>query len=81
MHALLERNAEALTRKVIEKALSGDTSCLRLCVDRLYPPYKAAPVPIDHDDEEHRVINLSRIFEDTGTAEGLKEVLASRDEA
>ena len=30
--------AEALTRKAIERALEGDTTALRLCLDRLLPP-------------------------------------------
>jgi hypothetical protein len=81
IHALLERNAESLTRKLIEKALAGDTACLRLCIERLDPPYKAAPVPIEHDEQDKNKVITLRIFEDTGTAEGLKEVLASRDEA
>jgi hypothetical protein len=74
MHALLEREADALTLKLIEKAKAGDVMCLKLCIERLYPPYKAAPVPIEHNDESSiRSINL-RIFEDTGTAEGVREV-------
>jgi len=64
MDALLEREAEALTRKVIEKALSGDAACLRLCVERLYPPHKPAPLPIGQTDET-RVIDL-KIFEHNG---------------
>jgi Family of unknown function (DUF5681) len=35
---LLEGEAEALLRKLIEKALEGDTAALRLCVDRVLPP-------------------------------------------
>jgi hypothetical protein len=31
MHALLERDAEQLIRKLIDKALDGDAACLKLC--------------------------------------------------
>jgi hypothetical protein len=36
--ALLDGEAEALTRKAIEAALAGDTTALRLCIDRIIPP-------------------------------------------
>lgn len=42
--ALLEGEAEALTRKAVEAALAGDVSALRLCLDRIAPPRKDAPV-------------------------------------
>lgn len=42
--ALLEGEAEALTRKAIETALAGDTAALRLCLERITPPRKDAPV-------------------------------------
>jgi hypothetical protein len=35
VEALLEGDAEALTRKAIEKALDGDTVALRLCLERI----------------------------------------------
>jgi hypothetical protein len=35
---LLEGEAEKLTRRAIEKALEGDTTALRLCLDRIAPP-------------------------------------------
>jgi hypothetical protein len=41
---LLEGEHEALTRKAIEKALEGDMTALRLCLDRLAPPRKDAPI-------------------------------------
>ena len=44
MEALLEGEAEALTRKAIEKALGGDMTALRICFDRLYPPRKTRGV-------------------------------------
>jgi hypothetical protein len=40
VEALLEGEAEALTRKAIEKAKEGDTTALRLCLDRIAPPRK-----------------------------------------
>lgn len=42
--ALLEGEAEALTRKAVETALAGDTAALRLCLERIAPPRKDAPV-------------------------------------
>lgn len=47
MNALLEGEADSITRKVIELALKGDVSALRLCLDRLLPPLKSAPVRFD----------------------------------
>ena len=42
--ALIDREGEALTRKAVEMALAGDTVALRLCLERLAPPRKDAPV-------------------------------------
>jgi len=42
--ALLEGEAEALSRKAVEMALAGDSVALRLCLDRLAPPRKDSPV-------------------------------------
>src|SRR4051812_24923465 len=47
MDALLEGEAEALTRKAIQVALGGDTVALRLCLDRLSPARKDRPVAFD----------------------------------
>jgi len=44
--ALLDGEAEALTRQCIEMALSGDTTALRLCLERICPPSKSRPVCI-----------------------------------
>jgi hypothetical protein len=35
---LLDSEAEGLTRKAVELALAGDTTALRMCLDRLVPP-------------------------------------------
>ena len=45
--ALLDGEAEALTRKAVDMALSGDGAALRLCLDRIAPPRRDAPVSFD----------------------------------
>lgn len=47
IEALLEGEAEGLTRKAIEMAKEGDTVALRLCLDRLSPVRKDAPIAIE----------------------------------
>ena len=42
--ALLDGEAEALTRKAIEKAKEGEMTALRLCLDRIAPVRKDRPV-------------------------------------
>jgi hypothetical protein len=42
-HALIDRKAAALTRKLIEFALKGDPTALRVCFDRLIPPRRDTP--------------------------------------
>ena len=42
--ALLDGEAEALTRKAVEMALAGDGTALRLCLDRIIPPRRERPV-------------------------------------
>jgi hypothetical protein len=42
--ALLEGEAEALTRKVVELAKSGNPMALRLCLERLLPLRKDRPI-------------------------------------
>lgn len=44
--ALLDGEAEALTRKAVELALAGDLTALRLCLERIVPPRKDGPVKV-----------------------------------
>ena len=44
VEALLEGEAEALTRKAVQMALDGDGPALRLCLDRIAPARKDLPV-------------------------------------
>lgn len=46
VEALLEGQHEALTQAAIDKALQGDGVALRLCLDRIAPPRKDAPISI-----------------------------------
>jgi len=50
VEALLDGEAEALTRKAVEMAKEGDTTALRLCLERLCPPRKDRPVRVDLPD-------------------------------
>jgi hypothetical protein len=44
--ALLDGEAEALTRKAIEKAKEGDGAALRLCIERIIPARKDRSVSL-----------------------------------
>jgi hypothetical protein len=44
LEALLDGQAQALTQKAIDLALTGDMAALRLCLERILPPRKDRPV-------------------------------------
>ncbi len=45
--ALLDGEADAITRKAIEKAKDGDMTAIRLCLERILPAVKSRPIEID----------------------------------
>ncbi|MFD0980412.1 DUF5681 domain-containing protein [Tropicimonas aquimaris] len=47
VEAILGNDAEALTRKAVERALEGDATALRLCLERIAPIRKDSPVSFD----------------------------------
>ncbi|MGI9074181.1 MAG: hypothetical protein ACR2JB_23360, partial [Bryobacteraceae bacterium] len=47
IQALLDGECEAITRKAVEMAKSGDTTAMRLCLERLLPTMKDRPLRID----------------------------------
>ncbi|MBM2295116.1 hypothetical protein JQX09_24435 [Sulfitobacter pseudonitzschiae] len=47
IEAMLEGQQEALTQAAIAKALEGDVTAMRLCLDRIAPARKDAPVSFD----------------------------------
>jgi len=44
--SLLDGEAEGLARKVIELALAGDITALKLCLDRICPPRRERPLSV-----------------------------------
>jgi thioredoxin-like negative regulator of GroEL len=44
---LLKGQSEAITQKAVELALEGDSTALRLCLERVAPTRKGAPVNFD----------------------------------
>ena len=45
--ALFDGQAEELIRKCVQMALDGDSTAMRLCIERLVPPRKDRPVNLD----------------------------------
>lgn len=62
IQSLLEGEAEALTRKAVEMALSGDSTALKLCLDRIAPAPKDRPVALNLPDATTatEAVDLSR---------------------
>ncbi len=44
---LLDGQSEAITQKAVDMALEGDTTALRLCLERIAPPRKDTTVSFD----------------------------------
>lgn len=42
--AIIEGEVERLSKRLVERALKGDTQALKLCIDRLLPPRRERPV-------------------------------------
>lgn len=47
LEAILQGEAESITRKAVELAQAGDTVALRLCLDRLIPVRKDRPISFE----------------------------------
>jgi hypothetical protein len=43
---LAEGQAEQIIQKALQLALAGDVSCLRMVLDRIWPPRKAPPINV-----------------------------------
>jgi hypothetical protein len=49
LRQLLEPHAEGLVQKAVDMALEGDSSALRLCLERIIPAYRAQDAPTGID--------------------------------
>jgi len=58
---LLDGEAPALVRKAIQQALDGNSTCLRICLERLLPMRKVAPVKVDLPDVA-AVADIPKLF-------------------
>ena len=47
IQALIENQSEAITQKAVKMALEGDTTALRLCIERIAPARKDVPIEFD----------------------------------
>jgi hypothetical protein len=71
VETLLDGEAEVLTRKAVEMALSGDATALRLCMERIAPARKDAPVrffPPEITEAGHAVKAMGAVLQ--AVAEG-----------
>lgn len=46
MRTMLDGEAEAITRKVIDLAKEGDLTAIKICIDRIVPPLKSTTQPV-----------------------------------
>jgi Family of unknown function (DUF5681) len=67
VEALLDGEAEELTRKAIELGLAGDVTALRVCMDRIVPPRK----------DRHVAFALPAVKEPADAAKALSAIVAA----
>ncbi|MBX9903968.1 MAG: hypothetical protein K2Y31_06380 [Burkholderiales bacterium] len=60
LRAFLEPHAGDLIGKAIERALEGDTTALRICIDRLLPPVKAKDSPVELPSHDQSLADQGR---------------------
>ena len=52
---LLDGQTEKLVNKCVEMAIEGDTTAMKICMDRLVPPRKSRPITIQLPDTKTAV--------------------------
>ncbi len=69
IQAMLDGESEALGRKAVELALEGDTTALRLCLERIAPPRKDTPIQFD-------LPRMENAFEAAGAAQAVLKAVS-----
>lgn len=64
LRELLVPHAEKLIKKVVSLALNGDTTALRICIDRLTPPIRAKDTPVSIGKLEGTLAGQGRVVLD-----------------
>jgi hypothetical protein len=67
--ALLDGEAEALTRKAVEMALAGDGAALRLCLERILPIRRERPVRFQLPSSQSAAGTIAEIIKGVAVGE------------
>ncbi len=64
LRLLLVPHTEKLIKKAVSLALNGDTTALRICIDRLIPPIRAKDTPVSIGKLEGGLADQGRVVLD-----------------
>ncbi len=62
LRELLQPHAQDLIQKAVDMALEGDTTALRLCMERIVPPIKARAESIPMEPLEGTLVDQGNVF-------------------
>jgi hypothetical protein len=72
LESLLEGEGEAITRKAVDMALHGEMAAIKLCLDRLVPVRKDAPISFD-------MPSMTKASDSAAAMSGVLQALANGD--
>lgn len=60
LRKLLEAHTDALIQQAVQLALDGDTTALKLCLERIMPPVKPTQDPVEFEAEGETLADQGR---------------------
>jgi len=57
LRELLQPHAPALIEKAVEMALDGDTTALKMCLDRIIPAMRSVEITSDQNEEYESLVD------------------------